>query len=299
VQPNDLVCLNNIRTDYGDLTELCHSIAMVGVKVPILYYRVGDLNVVKDGHRRLRCVQIINLAHSLDTDDSPTIHAALRELLAGAFIQMVGLKDIALRVPIDDVPTIEVPAPSDEGEVALFQLVAARDGLRKPLNPMEESRAISTLLETRTGQEVAQVLGKSEAFVSRRHRLTDLHPDFQDAVAKGELDPRAAEQLLTLSPEAAQDPVLRRSLIAAGTVRKIRIKVLAANAAQSLPVSTSEMRIDVDPLLLALREEAKLKVTAAVGALRDLESIYKQVDEKPSLDPVRDAMAWIGGDQCS
>jgi hypothetical protein len=295
MNPNALTTLSNIRTDYGDLTELCHSIAMVGVEIPILYYEMGGLNVVKDGHRRLRCVQIINAAHDVDSGDSADIHAALKEggLLDGAFIQIVNLRAISHRGPITDVPIVRVDPPSNEGDVALFQLVAARDGLRKPLNPMEEARAIATLLKSKSGQDVAKAIGKSEPYVSRRHRLTTLHPDFQEAVAKGEIDPRAAEQLLTLSPRAAEDETLRKSLIAARTVRKIRTKVLAANAAVTQIHSSGEGEvIEVDPLMIALREEAKLKLSMAVNAVRELKAVYDQVDEKPSLGSLAEALAW-------
>ena len=259
MNPNDLVALSNIRTDMGDLDELRSSIAAAGIQIPIIYYRVGDLNVVKDGHRRLKCVQQINA-------DAPVI---------------------------TDVPVIEVPAPDNEDELALFQLVAAKDGLRKPLNPIEEARAIESLLINRSGKEVAEVLGKSTSYVSRRHRLVGLHPDFQAAVISGKLDVRVAEQLLTLSPEAAADPVLRKSLIAAKTVRAVKTKVVAANAATQAVQEGEGPEIDIDPLLIALREEAKLKVTAATSALKELEAVYRMVDEKPSLASVREAMNWI------
>lgn len=273
------------------MTELTHSVAMTGVQVPILYYVMDGLNVVKDGHRRLLAVKMVNLAHEVG-GDSPEIYRAIKEAgyLGSASIQMIGLKDVALRVPITDIPAIEVAPPEGKGDVALFQLVASRDGLRKPLNPMEEAQAISTLLESRSGADVAEAIGKSEPYVSRRHRLTTLHPEFQAAVASGELEPRAAEQLLTLQND--DDPELRKSLIAAKTVRAIKTKVIAANAIKGAVGGEGE-ELEVDPLMIALREEVKLRASMAVTALRELKAIYEQVDEKPPLDRVRDAAQWM------
>ena len=295
--PDEFVVVSNIRTDYGDLTELAHSIAMVGVEVPILYYRQDGLNVVWDGHRRLRCVRIVNTAHAMETRNSAAIYNGLKDagLLDGASIQMVNLKDITLRVPVTDIPAIEVPAPDSDEDLALFQLIAAKEGLRKPLNPIEEAQAIRILLKGRSGQEVAHVLGKSEAYVSRRHRLVDLHPEFQAAVAEGRLEPRSAEQLLTLSQDAMEDEDLRRSLIAAKTGRKIRTKVLAANAAAQVVAEGEGEEITIDPLMIALREEAKLKVAAAVSAVKELHEVYQEVDQKPSLTELVSATKWLRG----
>lgn len=297
MHPSEFLLVHNVRTDYGDLTELCHSIAMVGVQVPILYYRRDNLNVVKDGHRRLLCVDIVNLAHHLKEQGALTsavLYGRIKELgwLDNAHINLINLKDVGLRIPITDVPAIEVPAPQDEADIAMFQLVSAKDGLRKPLNTIEEADAIHTLLGTMSGKEVAQLLGKSEAYVSRRHRLIALHPDFQQALIDGKLEPRAAEQLLSLSPEAAEDETLRKSLIAAKTYRQVGLKVRAANVVGEGAKGEAKA-IDIDPLLLALREEAKIKAARATAALQELEAIYQKVDEKPDLSGVKEAMKWL------
>lgn len=291
MKPDDFVIVSNVRKDYGDITELTHSIAMTGVQVPILYYRMDDLNVVKDGHRRLIAARIINLACEVGAD-SPSIHGAIKEAgyLDNASIQLVGLKDIILRGPVTDIPAIEVDPPREDGDVALFQLIASRDGLRKPLNPMEEAQAISILLRSRSGAKVAEAIGKSEPYVSRRHRLVNLHPDFQVAVASGELDPRAGEQLLVLKDDS--NPELRRSLIAAKTVRSIKAKVIAANAIGGVSQGEGE-ELEIDPLMIALREEVKLKASMAVNALNELRVVYEEVDQKPPLDKVKEAIGWI------
>lgn len=291
MKPDDFVIVSNVRKDYGDITELTHSIAMTGVQVPILYYRMDDLNVVKDGHRSLIAARIINLACEVGAD-SPSIHGAIKEAgyLDNASIQLVGLKDIILRGPVTDIPAIEVDPPREDGDVALFQLIASRDGLRKPLNPMEEAQAISILLRSRSGAKVAEAIGKSEPYVSRRHRLVNLHPDFQVAVASGELDPRAGEQLLVLKDDS--NPELRRSLIAAKTVRSIKAKVIAANAIGGVSQGEGE-ELEIDPLMIALREEVKLKASMAVNALNELRVVYEEVDQKPPLDKVKEAIGWI------
>ncbi len=296
MNPNALFTLSNLRHDYGDITELLHSIASRGVEVPILYYRRDGICVIKDGHRRNLCARIINAICGLKSQgvtESILLHNALTAsgLLDNAHLEVTGLNDISELVI--DIPTMEVDAPADEEDLALFQLVAAKEGLRKDLNPIEEAEALNTLLKTCPAQWVANILGKSEAYVSRRHRLTELHPDFKAAVEQGKLDARAAEQLLALSPEAVDFPDLRRSLIAAKTVRRIEQKVKAVNASL-LPHEQEEVpELNGDPLLLALREEARLKVAAVVKSLRELERVYREVDEKPSLTEVREAMAWI------
>lgn len=247
MQTSKFVSNGNVRSDLGDLSALVSSIREEGVRVPILYYTVGDKNIVWDGHRRLAAAEI-----------------------AG----------------VTDVPAVEMEPPPSHHEAARFQILSAAEGLRKPLNPMEESRALASLLEHEDGQRVAASLGVSESYVSRRARLVTLHPDFQEAVANGTLAPRAAEALLT-APEMEEDT--RRALIGARTFRGITARVRALKAGPTESVEAVEIK--GDPLLEAYRLEWEQRVSRVTEDMKRLKNLAHELGADTS--PLLDATVWL------
>ena len=295
MNPYDLVSLGNVRCDYGDITNLLLSIEHVGIKVPLAYYPEEDRNILWDGHRRLLCVKIINSVHDIRENDPDVGPKAIYNqlLLEDASLSWTVLKDVGHQL-IDDVPVIELQPPEGSSYAAEFQLVCAAEGLREPLNPIDEAQAISNLLATKSGTYVAQLLGKSESYVSRRSRLIDLHPDFKEAIASRELSPRAAEEILTLEDDS--DEALRQSIIGAKTQRRIKVKIAAANAALHMEQQPSFIEQDLgvaDPLILLQREEARIAVEDACKAMYRAHELYQEVDKKPDIGPLQVYASWL------
>lgn len=285
MNPNRLVSEGNARQDYGDLTNLVQSICFRGVVVPVTYYTVGDRTVLWDGHRRVRAVQIIN--HVQGVKGSRARYKALQEarLLDNATIEMTSLGKIE-HGPIDDIPAIEAPPPIDSTEALRYQLLSAAEGLREPLNPMDEAHALAQLVLESGVAEVAQDIGKSESYVSRRSRLVDLHRDFQEAVADGRLSPRAAEALLTAPP---LDSEAREALIAAKTYRKITDRVAAMTA--SGEAETDVTPVGDDPLIEAYRHERDTLIEQVVSGLVRL----RELSEEVGIDTAALEQAWWVG----
>lgn len=298
MDPNKLVSLGNVRRDYGDISQLLLSIEHTGIKVPLAYYPEEGRNILWDGHRRLLCVKIINVVHSIKEDDPDIPAKAIYDnlILDNASVNVLILKDVGHKC-IDDIPVIEMEPPKGSSYAAEFQLVCAAEGLRAPLNPMDEARAMADLLDTgKSGAYVAALLGKSEAYVSRRSRLEDLHQDFKEAVASGDLSPRAAEELLTLEDDT--DESLRRSIIGAKTQRRVKVKVAAANAAHKIEQQPTldivEQDLGVaDPLILLQREEARLAVEEACKAMHRAYTLYSLVDKKPDIENLQEVASWL------
>lgn len=285
MNPNRLVSEGNARRDYGDLTNLVQSICFRGVVVPVTYYTVGDRTVLWDGHRRVRAVQIIN--HVQGVKGSRARYKALQEarLLDNATIEMTSLGKIE-HGPIDDIPAIEAPPPIDSTEALRYQLLSAAEGLREPLNPMDEAHALAQLVLESGVAEVARDIGKSESYVSRRSRLVDLHRDFQEAVADGRLSPRAAEALLTAPP---LDSEAREALIAAKTYRKITDRVAAMTA--SGEAETDVTPVGDDPLIEAYRHERDTLIEQVVSGLVRL----RELSEEVGIDTAALEQAWWVG----
>jgi len=297
MDPSSLITLGNIRRDYGNLTDLLISINYSGIKVPIAYYPHEGQNVVWDGHRRLRCVQILRRIRTLRTQGVEDSGDILKDLqvngyLDNAFLDVFAIKELPGTV-IEDIPAIELKPPRGSADAIEFQLLCAADGLRAPLNPIEEARAMKELMALgKSPSYIASVLGKSESYVSRRSRLIDLHPDFKKAIESGDLSPRAAEEILTLEDDS--DEGLRRSIIGTKTQRRIKAKVAAANAMlhlqQQPTIEPDTKPLGLDPLVLLEREQLKGYIREAIKLLQKIKQLY---DGQVSLDELREATRWL------
>jgi len=293
MNPDELVSLGNVRRDLGDLSSLLLSIDKHGVLVPVVVYRQGDQVVIWEGHRRIRCAQIVNVAwgyRKANGEVEPKVlHRFLSRLglLDSASVSLDALEQVGHNDSIRDVVTVERDKPKSDGAAIQFQLLSNDAELRRNLNPMDEAIALTTLLASKPVKTVAEMVSKSEAYVSRRSRLVELHPDFQEAIRKGDLAPRAAEELLTLDKGA--DEVLRKSLIGAKTARAIRRQVAAANAAmqnkRQEPIQVVE-NLGQDPL-------TALGNALAQEAIVILNRLHSSVTEDVDLTRVKEAAAWL------
>ncbi|MBI2970467.1 MAG: ParB/RepB/Spo0J family partition protein [Gammaproteobacteria bacterium] len=87
---------------------------------------------------------------------------------------------------------------------------------REDLNPLEQARALSRLLEefNLTHEEVADAVGRSRSTVSNLLRLLELDAQVKSLVESGQLEMGHARALLGISP--AQQAGVARQVIAAG-----------------------------------------------------------------------------------
>ena len=125
----------------------------------------------------------------------------------------------------------EIPAvirDIDDRKAAALALVENLQ--REDLNPLEEARAYSSLIENfgLTHQEVGEAVGRSRAAVSNSLRLLALPAAVQEMLDRGQIEMGHARALLALEatrvPAAAQEVVQRKLSVRAteALVRKIQ-----------------------------------------------------------------------------
>lgn len=101
--------------------------------------------------------------------------------------QLAGLSEVP--VIIRDVP--------DEAAMAMALIENIQ---RENLNPIEEAVALQRLLEEfqLTHQQIAEAVGKSRTTITNLLRLTQLHPDVQKMLERGDLEAGHAKVILAL-----------------------------------------------------------------------------------------------------
>jgi len=121
--------------------------------------------------------------------------------------------------------------PIDARARVILQLV--ENIQREDLCPLDEALAIKTLLQMGDRQkDIAEWLGKSEAYVSQRLSLLKLDPTLQSALARGEIGPSVAELLASLDkdqqeavlPQVRGKPVRQVKTIVKQSVVKARLQ---------------------------------------------------------------------------
>lgn len=123
---------------------------------------------------------------------------------------------------------LEIPAvirDADDQEAAALALVENLQ--REDLNPLEEARAYSGLVEQfgLTHQEVGEAVGRSRAAVSNSLRLLALPAGVQDLLDRGQIEMGHARALLALEAAralAAAQEVVRRKLSVRATEALVR-----------------------------------------------------------------------------
>ncbi len=123
---------------------------------------------------------------------------------------------------------LEIPAvirDADDQEAAALALVENLQ--REDLNPLEEARAYSGLVEQfgLTHQEVGEAVGRSRAAVSNSLRLLSLPAGVQDLLDRGQIEMGHARALLALEAAralAAAQEVVRRKLSVRATEALVR-----------------------------------------------------------------------------
>lgn len=150
----------NPRLEYGDIEELMNSILENGIRNPLKGYKKGDKIILKDGHRRMRAV---NLAISKGNK-------------------------------IERVPVIIEQQSLNEEERTLEFLIY-NDG--KPLTMLEQSEVIKRLLNF--GWKVTDVVkktGKARGYIDNLIMLTKTTMKVQLFIKEGKISAHAVIQIM-------------------------------------------------------------------------------------------------------
>ncbi|MFQ6672085.1 MAG: ParB/RepB/Spo0J family partition protein [Candidatus Tectimicrobiota bacterium] len=141
----------------------------------------------------------------------------------GSYELMAGERRLlaARRAGLDRVPALVRQA--DDGEALEVALV--ENLLREDLNPIEEARAFSILIEAYgfSQEQVADRVGRDRSTVANTLRLLTLPPEVQEVIAQGALSEGHARAVLMLA-----DPADQKAL--AGAIQEEGLSVRAAEA---------------------------------------------------------------------
>ncbi len=209
---------------------------------------------------------------------SPTGGSQRYEIIAGErrwrAAQMAGLTEI---------PSIIRRVP-DEAAVAMALIENIQ---RENLNPLEEARALSRLIEEfeLTHQDAAQAVGRSRAAVSNLLRLLELSDEVKAHVERRDLEMGHARALLPLVNRRQQVEVAALVVAKGLTVRDTealvrRLLAPAAEAGAATDVAPAG-QADVRRLETELSEKlgAKVELKAKAGGRGQLIVHYTTLDE--------------------
>ena len=166
---------------------------------------------------------------------------------------------------LDEVPGVVRP----HEDAASIELALVENMAREDLNPIEEARACSALVEELglTREEVGRRVGRSRVAVSNLIRLLDLPDEAIELIERGELTEGHGRALL-LAPDHADRRDLARTAVAEGwSVRQTEARTRAAGDADGAPAPPRRVRPRaVHPDLAAAASEAADALAAALGA---------------------------------
>jgi ParB/RepB/Spo0J family partition protein len=145
--------------------------------------------------------------------------------------------------------TIPAVVRDDIDDRAAIELALVENLQRRNIDPMEEARALKSLLGLGYNQEdLARRLSKSPAHISERLRLTTLPEPIQVLVLEGRLSSSAARNVARI-PDAAQQQTVAEELASGRyTVRQVEalMRELRAAAAPDASVEPSKPDTPVD-----------------------------------------------------
>ncbi len=159
---------------------------------------------------------------------------------------------------------------------------------REDLNPMDEARALSRLLQefNMTHDATAEAVGRSRSSVSNLLRLLDLHVDVQHLLESGMIEMGHGRAILAVDV-ASQTKVASRVVKQGLSVRATEqlVKALKDKGAQSKGSKKPSTSSRLDPNLRSLQEDLSERLGAAVsikqgkGGKGKLEINYNSLDE--------------------
>lgn len=162
VPPSEIIADESVnpRLDYGDIEELMNSIVQNGIRNPLKGYRKGDKVVLKDGHRRMRAIQLA----------------------------------LSKSIKIERVPVILEKVQRNEEERTLEFLIY-NDG--KQLTMLEQSEVIKRLLNF--GWKVTEVVkrtGKARGYIENLILLTKAPMKVINLIQEGKISAHAVIQIM-------------------------------------------------------------------------------------------------------
>jgi ParB family transcriptional regulator, chromosome partitioning protein len=166
---------------------------------------------------------------------------------------------------LEEVPAVVRP----HDDAASLELALVENMAREDLNPIEEARACSALVEELglTREEVGRRVGRSRVAVSNLTRLLDLPDEAIALIERGDLTEGHGRAVL-LAPDHADRRELARAAAAEGwSVRQTEARARAASDGDASPVRPRRARPRaVHPDQAAAASEAADALGAALGA---------------------------------
>jgi ParB family transcriptional regulator, chromosome partitioning protein len=194
----------------------------------------------------------------------------------------------AQQAGLADIPAVIRDVPDDTAvAMALIENIQ-----RENLNPLEEARALSRLIEEfgLTHQEAADAVGRSRAAVSNLLRLTDLADEVKSLIEQRSLEMGHARALLGLSGRRQQIEVAALVAKKGLSVRETEALVRRIN----MPAKDrSGAEPTVDPDIRRLETELADKLGAKVAFVHGASGKGKLIVNYNSLDELEGILAHI------
>lgn len=170
------------------------------------------------------------------------------ELVAGER-RLRAVRDVLTRPRIKAIISKDINTIQHQEEAALVENIQRAD-----LNPMEEARAIQTIMDrdSLTQEQVSKRIGKPRSEISNLIRLLRLPMDVQDLVAQGKLERTKAWKLAILQDEKKISDLAHKAISGNWNFDKVRAevdkvanKVTKGKAAVSTNPTTNETPSEV------------------------------------------------------
>jgi len=225
--------------DEESLRELSESIKQVGILQPLLVVRHNDGYKLIAGERRWKAAKM----------------AGLREVPA---------------IILDNFSELNLRA---------IQLIENLQ--RQDLNPIEEAKAFQDLIKNHslTHEKLAEILGKSRAYVSNALRLLNLEASVLELVAKGLISVGHAKVLVSVSSSVAQKSLAKKILSAGLSVRELEEIVK-----RSLPLDRGLLVRSARKSLSSKEEELLQQISKVIGKKVALKGKVLKIYLKSSED---------------
>jgi len=225
--------------DEESLRELSESIKQVGILQPLLVVRHNNGYKLIAGERRWKAAKM----------------AGLREVPA---------------IILDN---------SSELNLRAIQLIENLQ--RQDLNPIEEAKAFQDLIKNHslTHEKLAEILGKSRAYVSNALRLLNLEASVLELVAKGLISVGHAKVLVSVSNSVAQKSLAKKILSAGLSVRELEEIVK-----RSLPLDRGVLVRSARKSLSSKEEELLQQISKVIGKKVALKGKVLKIYLKSSED---------------
>jgi ParB family chromosome partitioning protein len=160
---------------------------------------------------------------------------------------------------LDHVPAVVRETGDDERlELALVENMARED-----LNPLEEARALATLVDDLglTKEEVARRVGRSRVAVTNMIRMLELPDDALTMLAAGELTGGHGRALLLAKDQSTRLRLAREARAGGWSVRQLEERARTARGSRSRRSNSVVMHPDLEELLGAAADA----LSAALG----------------------------------